>query len=58
MQTFDQLNDRYGRGTIKPGCTLTSKKPIDDETTLLWELHRKYLSPCYTTKIAEIPTAF
>jgi hypothetical protein len=58
MQAFDQLNDRYGRGTIKLGCALTGKKPIDDENVLSWELRREYLYPRCTTKIAEIPTAF
>jgi len=42
----------------KKSIALTGKKPINDETALAWELRREYLSPCYTTKIAEIPTAF
>jgi len=57
MQAFDQLNNRYGRGTIKLGCALTGKKPEDEETALSWELRREYLSPRYTTYIKDIPTA-
>jgi len=58
MQTFDQLNTRYGRGTIKLGCALSGKKPNDDENVLSWELRREYLSPRYTTNINDIPVVY
>jgi DNA polymerase V len=59
MKTFDEINDRYGRGTIKLGCSI-GKKPKDDEktATMLWEIRRDYLSLCYTTNIRDIPNAY
>jgi len=50
MQAFDQLNTRYGRGTIKLGCALTGKKTIDTETALSWELRRIRKSACTYSK--------
>jgi DNA polymerase V len=55
MQTFDTINNRYGRGTIKLATGLLGKKPQDEETAAAWQMRRDYLSPCYTTNIAEIP---
>jgi len=57
MKTFDKINDRYGRGTIKLACGLTGKKPADNETDP-WLLKRDYLSPRYTTNIEEIPLIY
>jgi DNA polymerase V len=57
MKTFDKLNDRYGRGTIKLACGLTGNKPADNETDP-WLLKRDYLSPRYTTNIKEIPLIY
>jgi DNA polymerase V len=54
MQSFDQINERYGRGTIKLATGLLGKKPQDEEAAP-WNMKREYLSPCYTTNIAEIP---
>jgi len=56
MQAFDEINDRYGRGTIKLACGL-GRKPQDDEAAA-WELRREFLSPCYTTKLSDIPIAY
>jgi len=59
MQTFDTINNRYGRGTLKLACGLVGKKPLDDETALApYLLRRDYLSPRYTTHIEEIPLAY
>jgi len=61
MQTFDKINDRYGRGTIKLACGLAGKKPVDNEDEdekKPFMLKRDYLSPCYTTKIEEIPLVY
>jgi len=57
MKTFDKINDRYGRGTIKLACGLTGNKPADNKTDP-WLLKRDYLSPRYTTKIEEIPLIY
>jgi DNA polymerase V len=54
MQTFDAINTRYGRGTIKLATGLIGKKPQDEEEAA-WQMKRDYLSPSYTTNIAEIP---
>ena len=56
MKAFDKINDRYGRGTIKLACGLSSLKPDEIEPSP-WTLRRDHLSPCYTTKIKEIPFA-
>jgi len=56
MKAFDTINDRYGRGTLKLGCGLAGQKPLDDSTP--WEMKRAYLSPRYTTNIADIPVAY
>ena len=56
MQAFDNINDRYGRGTIKLGCGV--KKANKEKASLPWELKRDYLSPCYTTNIKDIPLAY
>ena len=61
MQTFDAINNRYGRGTIKL-CSglkkmrnkeLGTKKDVEP-----WEMKREYLSPRYTTDIREIPVVY
>ncbi|WP_461256858.1 Y-family DNA polymerase [Treponema sp. R80B11-R83G3] len=57
MQAFDTINNRYGRGTIKLGCGLSGKRPVDEETKPFL-LKREYLSPCYTTKINDIPLVY
>jgi DNA polymerase V len=57
MKTFDKINNRYGRGTIKLACGLTGNKPADNETDP-WLLKRDYLSPRYTTNIKEIPLIY
>jgi len=61
MRTFDTINNRYGRGTIKLACGL-GKKPQNESEEIQaeskaapWELRREYLSPRYTTNIKEIP---
>ena len=56
MQVFDAINERYGRGTIKLGCGL-GNKPADIETAP-WQMKRDYLSPRYTTNIADIPLIY
>jgi len=61
MQAFDNINDRYGRGTIKLGCGM--KKIRNEELGMRngkssWELRRDFLSPCYTTNFKDIPLAY
>jgi DNA polymerase V len=56
MQAFDKINNRYGRETIKLCCGLGSK-PANNEAEP-WQTKRDYLSPCYTTKITDIPVVY
>ena len=59
MQTFDKINSKYGRGTLKLACGLVGKKPLDNETAIApFLLRREYLSPRYTTHIDEIPIVY
>ena len=60
MQAFDKINAKYGRGTIKLACGLGSK-PADtasEPTPPPYLLKRDYLSPSYTTNIADIPLVY
>ena len=56
MHAFDSITSKYGRGTIKLACGL-DKKPTSIEPSS-WKVKRDYLSPCYTTKIDEIPIVY
>ena len=59
MQVFDSINDKYGRGTIKLACAgkggLSKKESGEDAP---WLVKRDYLSPHYTTNIAESPIVY
>lgn len=46
MEAVDHINNRYGRHTLH--CM-----PLRPESQ--WQMKREYLSPCYTTKWADIP---
>ena len=48
MTAMDRINERYGRGTVRPGGT--SPRPR-------WTTRHDRLSPCYTTRIADIVRA-
>jgi DNA polymerase V len=50
MKSFDAINERYGRGTLRLASSLPHA--LED---LPFRMKRDYLSPCYTTNIAEIP---
>lgn len=49
MRTIDQLNDRYGRGTIIYGSVGIGKKT--------WSMNQQRKTPSYTAKIRDIPIA-
>jgi DNA polymerase V len=49
MQAADNINNRYGRATLRLACGLA------DTAAAPTALKRGYLSPSYTTKIADIP---
>ena len=50
MATLDKINRRFGRGTIGFGATGWQEKPD-------WGMRQHHLSPCYTTRLADIPRA-
>ena len=56
MQTFDTINNRYGRAALKLACAL--HPPNCSLLTVPYFLKRDYLSPRYTTHIKEIPVVY
>ena len=50
MATLDRINRRYGRGTIGFGASGWQNSPA-------WGMRQHHLSPCYTTRIADLPAA-
>ncbi|MFC7693771.1 Y-family DNA polymerase [Paeniroseomonas aquatica] len=46
MATMDSLNARFGRGTVSLAATGIEKG---------WKLRAEHHSPCYTTRLAEVP---
>jgi DNA polymerase V len=59
MKTFDEINDKYGRGTLRIGCGVSKEQfAMSNENLAAWEMKRDYLSPCYTTDIRDIPIVY
>lgn len=50
MSTLDAINRRYGRGTAGLGASGWKESPQ-------WGIRQKNLSPCFTTRLADIPIA-
>jgi DNA polymerase V len=48
MKVIDATNDRYGRNTLKLAVMGDGKK---------WKIKQERLSPCYTTRYEDFPTA-
>ena len=48
MKAADKLNLYYGRGTVRPASTGNRQA---------WAMRQNYLTPRYTTRIADVPTA-
>jgi hypothetical protein len=46
MATMDALNARFGRGTVFLAATGIARG---------WKLRAEHHSPCYTTRLAEVP---
>ena len=51
MMAMDALNDRYGRGTVHVGSAARQRAPSD------WSMRQERLTPQYTTKWSDMPTA-
>ncbi|MGP3508403.1 Y-family DNA polymerase (plasmid) [Paracidovorax citrulli] len=49
MATVDCLNERYGKGTVRPGSVGTAKQEKD------WAMRQERRTPNYTTVWAEVP---
>ena len=50
MATLDDINRRFGRGTVGLGATGWQKRPV-------WGMRQQNVSPCYTTRWADVPIA-
>lgn len=50
MATLDRINRRFGRGVAGFGASGWEERPA-------WGMKQKNLSPCYTTRIADLPRA-
>jgi DNA polymerase V len=46
MKCFDNINNRYGQGTLKLGA---------EGQTETWQMKRHFLSPQFTTSWRDIP---
>lgn len=51
MQAIDNINQRFGRHTVRIGSTLSTKQ------TQGWQMQQNRRSPCYTTRFSDIPVA-
>jgi DNA polymerase V len=58
MTAFDAINSRYGRGTIQLAASQEARAGLDEEDFKPFEMRRDYLSPCYTTRIADLPEVY
>jgi len=66
MQALDNINERYGRGTLQLGCGVKRRKNEElgmrnegaAGVALPWEMKREYLSPRYTTRLQDIPRVY
>jgi len=54
MQAFDVINDRYGRGTIRLGAAAMVPAQGEDGAAA-WVMKREFLSPAYTSRLADLP---
>ncbi len=50
MDTLDQVNRRFGRGTAGMGASGWQRNPA-------WGMRQRNLSPCYTTSLRDLPRA-
>ncbi len=55
MQTFDNINNKFGRGVLHIGVRSQLKEDDSSKRKPSWFMTRNLLSPEYTTNIEEIP---
>jgi DNA polymerase V len=58
MRCFDTINGKYGRGTIRMGASDMAKKIAAMDDQMPWVMKRDYLSPQYTTRLADVPKVY
>ena len=51
METMDRINRRFGKGSLGMAATGLQDKPE-------WGMRQNHLSPQFTTRLADVPTAF
>ncbi|MDR1803793.1 MAG: Y-family DNA polymerase [Treponema sp.] len=56
MKSFDFINNKYGRGTLHLGTQNMAKAKENENAP--WLMQRHYLSPEYTTKLADVPKVY
>jgi DNA polymerase V len=57
MCAFDEINAKYGRGTIRMESSALSDNNTSDEFAP-WQMKRDFLSPAYTTAFSDIPKVY
>jgi DNA polymerase V len=55
MKAFDAINTKYGRGAIRMAASQIARAGADADDFLPFEMKRAYLSPCYTTRLEDVP---
>jgi DNA polymerase V len=55
MKSFDAINGRYGRKALRLASQGAVRGGLDNDDFLPFEMRRSYLSPCYTTRLADCP---
>lgn len=50
MSTIDKINRRFGSGKIAPAATAQPVRPQ-------WAMRQQRLSPCFTTRLSDLPRA-
>ncbi|MDR0719197.1 MAG: Y-family DNA polymerase [Treponema sp.] len=57
MRSFDLINAKYGRGSIRMGAAgLASGQ--NESGVVPWKMRREFLSPSYTTKLSDVPKVY
>ncbi|NLC92963.1 MAG: Y-family DNA polymerase [Treponema sp.] len=55
MDACDNVNNKYGKGTLHIGIRTQLNKPKNAYSSQSWFMTRNFLSPEYTTNIKELP---
>lgn len=58
MRAAEYINDRYGKMSMVLASTLLSKQETRSQQPPRWYMKRDMLSPCYTTRLCDVPVVF